>query len=76
MSMTEDKINIMAGEYLEAICQQFRDPKDLLQFLTATTGIALSVIEALSDKAYLDQFVADATGPNRMQTEVVMGRVQ
>jgi len=74
--MTEDKINVLAGEYLEAICQQFRDQKELLQFMTATTAITLSVIEALSDKEYLDQFIADATGPNRIMTDLVMEPVQ
>ena len=74
--MTEDQINKAAGDYIELACQQFKDEKKLLQFVSATAALSLSVMESLSSKEYLDQFVADATGPGRMMADVELERVQ
>jgi len=76
MSMTEEQIYMAAGDYVEAACQQFKTEAELLQFVTAVAGISLSVMESLGGEEHLKQFVADATGPNRIQTDVVVGAVQ
>jgi len=74
--MKEEQIYQAAGEYMEAAARQFKTEADLLLFVTAIAGLSLSVMESLGGEDHLKQFVSDATGPNRIRTEVVVGAVQ
>lgn len=76
MSMTEEQIYMAAGDYVEAACQRFKTEAELLQFITAVAGLSLSVMESLGGEEHLKQFVADATGPNRLKVDAVVGAVQ
>lgn len=76
MSMTEEQIYMAAGDYMESACQQFKNEAELLQFITAVAGLSLSVMESLGGEEHLKQFVADATGPNRLKVDAVVGDVQ
>lgn len=76
MSMTDEQIFLAAGEYMEATCQRFQDKAELLRFVSAVAAISLSIMESLGGEEQLKEFIADATGPDRLRADVMVMPVQ
>lgn len=68
--MTNEQIHESAARFLEAASQQFKTNAELLQFCAAVTALGLGVMESIGGEAYIKQFCADATGPNRQRIAV------
>ena len=68
--MTEQQIHETAARFMEAACQQFKTNAEVLHFSAAVAALSLGVMESIGGEAYLKQFCADATGPNRQRIAV------
>ncbi|MBV2128180.1 hypothetical protein [Arsukibacterium indicum] len=68
--MTNEEIHEAAARFMEAASRQFDTNAELLHFSAAVAALSLGVMESIGGEAYLKQFCADATGPNRQRIAI------